>query len=260
MLFANYIQLLHKSIEPATSRSLFTENIIKQTITDERILNYSASSWNHFYDGKTEGKDVNRKIIGDAINNLAQTISPYLNTGKFKQYLVKLEFNSKAKNDLCASFKEAVPDINIDNYADKLSELLENIIKNAADTPKKNSTSDSVPKASNHTIKIRHSIEIEVIIKEIMELIENMPYWYENDNHKDAFIEKYKTLHRLNRELCAYGIMYEFIDGIKKLPQYMLQEEDFFVFNESRPYLYKFKDYKLLLVEIRKELLEYHEE
>lgn len=33
-----------------------------------------------------------------------------------------------------------------------------------------------------------------------------------------------------------------------------------FLFNETAPYLCKLKDYKLLLVEIRKELLEYHEE
>lgn len=76
---------------------------------------------------------------------------------------------------------------------------------------------------------MRHSIEIEKIIKEIMDLIESMPYWYENENNKDTFTEKYQSFHRLNRELCAYGIIYEFIDKLKELPKFMLNEEDFFV-------------------------------
>lgn len=257
MLFANFIQLLHKLIEPSTSRSNFTENTLKQIITNEEILKYSDSSYNNFYDGKIEGSGKNKKIVGDTIDKLAETILHYLDAKKFEQYLNKFQFNNRAKTELCDSFKKEVPDINTGNYAEKLSKLLEVIIINTAE---KSNGTQSIQNTSNHTIKMRHAIEIENIIKEIIDLIEDMPYWYEGENRKISFQEKYKNYHRLNRELCAYGIIYEFIDELKQLPKFMLKEEDFFMFNESHPYLGKFNDYKLHLVKIRKELLNYHEE
>lgn len=195
MLFANFIQLLHKLTEPNTSRSKFTEKTLKQIITNEEILKYSVSSYNIFYDGKIEGRGENKKIVGDTIDKLAETILHYLDSKKFEQYLNKFQFNTKAKNELCDRFREAVPDININNYAEKLSKLLEVIIINTAG---KSNDTQSIQNTSNHTIKMRHAIEIENLIKEIIDLIQDMPYWYEGENRKNTFQEKYRNYHRLN--------------------------------------------------------------
>ena len=141
MLFATYIQLLHKCIEPDTGRGDFTEKILKMIVKNEKKLNYSSiSSYNGFYDGKTLGKGKDKKIIGDKVQTCAKKIVGYLDVSedkvntlpRFKNYLKELRFNTSAKKQLCDSFRCELPNINVDNYIDELSELLIKIIKVAA--------------------------------------------------------------------------------------------------------------------------------
>lgn len=138
MLFADNSQRMHSVIGRDMAIPDFVLNVLRNIIRDpepkdefdhiKKIRNifkdtkgaFNESTLKSYYYGKAETINGTKEIVEDKINNLSKTISPYLNAEKFMQYLVKLKFNFKAKNDLCASFKEAVPDINIDNYADKL--------------------------------------------------------------------------------------------------------------------------------------------
>ena len=71
---------------------------------------------------------------------------PHLDKEEFINYLKGLEFNMTAKNQLCDSFREVIPDININNVFNRVADLLENIIKNAANSqPQNNIKSESQP-------------------------------------------------------------------------------------------------------------------
>lgn len=144
MFFATYIQLLHKYCEPHTSRGEFTKKIIKLIVTNKKPVNYSTSSYNGFYDGKIEGTGKDKKVVGDKINKCAYNIQHYLIESEYVKYLNNLNFNTTAKNGLCESFKCEAPDINTDNYADKLAKLLIRIIKNAANEKDLMATNDTV--------------------------------------------------------------------------------------------------------------------
>ena len=141
MLFAHYAQRLKKRVEPLTQRGKFTEKVLKLIVNNEGLLHYSSSSYKCFYDGKKEGEKGNTKIVGDAINRCAQIIKNNLDASEFTEYLSGLDSDIKA--NLCKEFKSEVPDINIDNCPEKLSQLLIDIIKKAATETKSVSANDN---------------------------------------------------------------------------------------------------------------------
>lgn len=177
MFFATYIQRLHDCIEPETNRGDFTKKMLELIVTNPNKVKYSNSSYNGFFDGKTEGKGNDKKIIGDMICNCAKKSVDYLDVSedkvntlpRFKNYLKELRFNTSAKKQLCDSFRCELPNINTDNYIDELSELLIKIIKEAASkentertvNPHIESKSDAkeVPKSTTKTLAIDNHTE-----------------------------------------------------------------------------------------------------
>lgn len=147
MLFAEFIQILHGIIGKGKGQVEFTETILKQIVSKEAKFYRSASAYKGYYKGLTEGKGKERRIVGDQINKFTQDMIPYLNKEKFINYLKGLEFNMTAKNQLCDSFREAIPDINIDNVFNRVAELLENIINNCANPQNRN----NIKKESHQT-------------------------------------------------------------------------------------------------------------
>ena len=177
MFFATYIQKLRNCIEPTTSRENFTKKILELIVTNPNIFNYSDSSYKLFFDGKTQGRGNDKKIIGDKICNCAKMIEGILDESegknkplpKFKAYLENLQFNNATKEKLCDSFRCELPNINTDNYIDELSELLIKIIKEAAGkentertvNPHIESKSDEkeVPKSTTNPLAIDNHTE-----------------------------------------------------------------------------------------------------
>lgn len=177
MFFATYIQKLHYYIEPTTKRSEFTEKILKMIVINEKLIDYTDSSYNGFFDGKTQGRGNDKKIIGDKICNCAKKIVGSLDESegknkplpKFKAYLENLQFNNATKEKLCDSFRCDLSNINVNNYIDELSELLIRIIKEAAGkentertvNPHIESKSDAkeVPKSTTKTLAIDNHTE-----------------------------------------------------------------------------------------------------
>lgn len=178
MFFAEYIQKLHDCIEPETGRGDFTKKILELIVTNKKKVEYdSMSSYNGFYDGKTQGKGDDKKIIGDMICNCAKKSVDYLDVSedkvntlpRFKNYLKELRFNISAKKQLCDSFRCELPNINVDNYIDELSELLIKIIKEAAGKEntertvnphiESNSDEKEVPKSTTNPLAIGNHTE-----------------------------------------------------------------------------------------------------
>ena len=54
MFFATYIQKLHYYIEPTTKRSEFTEKILKMIVINEKLIDYTDSSYNGFFERLSE--------------------------------------------------------------------------------------------------------------------------------------------------------------------------------------------------------------
>lgn len=147
MFFAEFIQTLHGIVGKGIRQALFTETILKQIVSKEAKIDRSDSAYKGYYKGLAEGKGKERRIVGDQINKFTQDMIPYLNKEKFINYLKGLEFNMTAKNQLCDSFREAIPDINIDNVFNRVAELLENIINNCANPQNRN----NIKKESHQT-------------------------------------------------------------------------------------------------------------
>ena len=274
MYFADYIQKLHNCIEPTAKRGDFTERILKMIVRNESLIDYSPSSYNGFYDGKTEviGEEKVKVIIDDKIHNCAKRIVGYLDISddktkslpNFKEYLKNLQFNTATKNDLCDSFRCELPNINVDNYIDELSELLIKVIKEAAkdDALSNRSMSSSAHIDTNtpitgnqlaNKIKAKHAEKIEDIIEKLQELCRGMLYGYEFDYQKDVFQKMYYQYKELNAKLAGYAILYPFIESLSKIPQSLLKERDFFILDEEN-LLKNYQDYMDLLMNIRKEV------
>ena len=174
MFFAKYIQMLHKNVECGTSRGAFAEKILKMIVTDESRICYSKSSYDGFYDGKTEGKGADKIVVGDGIKACARKIKDILdkdsNYKKYKTYLRNLHFNSEAKDALCECFRKEIPDINRDNYAEKLSQLLGQIIEEAADE----SSSTTPPPTGSRTNNEKSYTMIKEVVMELSDLFSKL--------------------------------------------------------------------------------------
>lgn len=274
MLFAKYIQEFRNCIEPTAKRSDFTEKILKMIVKDESRIDYSPSSYNGFYDGKTQGTGEDKQIIGDNIHNCAKKIVGYLDIcddktkslPKFKEYLKKLQFNTATKYILCDSFRCELPNINIDNYIDELSELLIKVIKEAAkDTEYCNTSmsdithidSKTTPTTGNqlvNKIKARHAEKIEETIEKLEELCRGMICGYESDLKKQTFQTMYSQYIELNARLAGYAEIYPFLESLSKIPQSVLKERDFFMYDEEQPWFKNHLRYMELLLNLRKDL------
>ena len=132
MFFADYIQKLHKIVAKNQSKANFTKETLKRMITNENVIEYSESSYKYFFCGKKSAED--KRVIGDTIQRCAQSMIPFLDesAAKFCDYMNSLQFNTSAKDALCNAFRDEIPDINPDNYSQKLGLLLCQIIKDAA--------------------------------------------------------------------------------------------------------------------------------
>ena len=239
MLFATYIQKLHKCIEPNTDRGEFTKKIIKLIVIDEKKLEYrSMSSYYKYYDGDKHGTGK------DKINSYAKTIVRFLDESedktkslpKFKAYLNGLQFNTAAKNKICDSFRCELPDINVNNYIDKLSELLIRIIKEVAGDIKKENTLNTHALSEEALIENWCSqleppspnfsrdelAEIEALVKKIYVILKKLAnldlYQYiEKSNIPHKFLLSKDRIIRYNQN-CIPGEKYNiFLEYFKEL-------------------------------------------
>jgi hypothetical protein len=283
MFFAIYIQKLHNYIEPTTKRSEFTEKVLKMIVLDEKLIKYSDSSYNGFFDGETQGSGNDKKIIGDKICNCAKKIVGSLDESegkhellpKFHRYLENLQFNTTTKEELCDSFRCELPNINVDNYIDELSELLIRIIKEAAGkevaiiddnytggnegivSTTNNSFADNHSTVRHRTLKRRHAEKIEEIVENIEALIEPLIYYNPSYMEEEDFKLNYSRFFKLNGELFGYASMYPFIKSLQKISENIIEKTDFCICDDS---FSKIEKYALFLLDIRKEIAALDEE
>lgn len=217
-----------------------------------RIKPNKADMLRKYLRGKEEGKS------GNDISNIAPDLEAYFDKKRYVEDLEQYE-NLKLKE-----FAKALQlEVNFNNpkaVKQAIADCYYSIIKNACKTRDNNNEESDKHKVLDRKIKRRHADKIDDIIDKIIELIKSMVYYYDSDREKESFQQNYSNYCELNSNLCDYALIYPFIGSIQKLPEYILKEKDFFVFEDSNPYLGNYKKYKELLLEIRKEITELDEE
>lgn len=250
MFFAEFIQTLHGIVGKGIRQALFTETILKQIVSKEAKIDRSDSAYKGYYKGLAEGKGKEKRIVGDQINKFAQDMIPYLDKEKFIDYLKGLEFNMTAKNQLCDSFRKVIPDININNVFNRVADLLENIIKNAANSqPQNNIKSESQPDTivDLYTITDGEKKAIKKVCEIIDSRLKNIYYLTNkisdketelNNIDNDASLDNLKAKKRW-KETLEYNIKLlksQFNDDYAELEKFCL---DFIKLCKNKKHLHK---------------------
>lgn len=140
MLFAQYIQLLHRHISQGMIQPDFTEDFLCHATDKIKKGDYSTSSYKRFFAGKTQGTGSEKRIIGDtigpfAIKHLKINENEYKTRLSLLQaYLSEMIQKADAASHLVDLFKDEIPDIssdNVDELAKRLCELFFDIINQA---------------------------------------------------------------------------------------------------------------------------------
>lgn len=126
MTFSEFVQRLSSVIRAGSSTSAFTRSIVEAILSEEGqdILDeYKESSFKGFYNGNT------------AVTRLAKKINAYIEPMNFSAYID--QFPEAVIQNLCDQFSDVLPDINLYNAGELLSELFVSILTEAASAKKK---------------------------------------------------------------------------------------------------------------------------
>lgn len=129
MEFKEFAHKLFSIIGAGNNTKRFTRTLFESILDEENseIIDGSLETFKAYYNGNTK------------ISKLSQKILIYIKPECFVDYLN--EFSDDVIDALCDTFRDMYPDINKENAAVKLSELFADIIKKAASTAKKASSS-----------------------------------------------------------------------------------------------------------------------
>lgn len=126
MEFSEFVSLLHPIIGEGSSTHQFVLTLFDAIITEENsdILEaYSSNTFKAYFNGKTSIRKISQKILS--------LIEPE----QFKSYLEN--FSDATTENLCTSFNEVLPGINLHNASEKITDLFVSIIMESAATKKK---------------------------------------------------------------------------------------------------------------------------
>ena len=143
MYFAQYIRMLYYCIEPEEHMIQFTENFLKKAVKKGKLDNYSTESYKKFFGGIGKGSGKNREIFGDHIGHCAKNICNEICKDELQKYLQDLMFEEIIEQ-ACEGFKDYIPDINAGNCIEKLVDLFQIVIKNAAKKKDNKPASDDI--------------------------------------------------------------------------------------------------------------------
>lgn len=130
MEFKDFVQLLHPIIGGSSSQGTFVKTLFDVIVTEDgqsALDEQSEVTYRSYFNGKT------------GISRIAKKISPYIETENFVSYIH--DFSDETVASICDSFREHLPDIDGFNAGRQLADLFLSILKAAAGTKRKSSTS-----------------------------------------------------------------------------------------------------------------------
>ena len=126
MTFSVFVQRLSAVIRAGSNTSDFTRSVIQAILSEEGqdILDeYKDSSFKGFYNGQS------------SVTRLAKKINAYIEPMNFQTYFDS--FPEGVLQNLCDQFSDVLPDINLHNFGEKISDLFVSILTEAASTKRK---------------------------------------------------------------------------------------------------------------------------
>lgn len=122
MDFPEFARKTRLILEPGSNTSQFTKTLFEWVLPDDKLSligGYSDNTFKAYYNGNSQ------------ITKIAKIVLPHIEDGiYFEDNLADIE--DTAANALCNDFREAIPDCNAFNIAEKLGQLFALIIKEAA--------------------------------------------------------------------------------------------------------------------------------
>lgn len=130
MNFKEFVQLSRPVIGGGGGVHRFVRSLFDAILTDagkDILDDYSDSSYRAYANGNMQ------------ITKIAKAMSPYLDPVEFASFIYQVE--EAAQLELCERFKTHLPILTILNVGEEMADLFANIIREAAGTKRKSSTS-----------------------------------------------------------------------------------------------------------------------
>lgn len=161
MEFTEFAQILKPIIGGSYSTAVFTKTLFEAILSEENtslIEDYKPETFKSYYNGKT-------KIV-----KIAKRILPYIDSEEFVSYLD--EFPDAVAEKYCNAFNPYIDNINLHNASQKISNLFDEILTEAASQKRK-----STPRSAKNNTKQDLIIKIPEEQK-----INNSPYSQNDSN------------------------------------------------------------------------------
>ena len=139
MEFSKFAEILRPIIGGSYSTHLFTRTLFESIITKDYLLqieDISDNTFKAYYNGKTK------------ITNIAKRVLPHIEQELFISYLD--DFPDATTQRLCDAFQTHIKDINLYNASQRIANLFEEILTEAA-SQKRKSTPKSAKKTNDKT-------------------------------------------------------------------------------------------------------------
>ena len=141
MDFTEFLKKIVTELQGGKNQASFTKEVLEHMMTDEEGLHQEAL---HLLNGYKE--PTYRAAYKGKISGIAKRISPYLEPMVFEDY-IHSSLSTGSLQNLCSSFVEDIPDININNAGKKLSIVLNQILKDAASANPPSVRREPIPKS-----------------------------------------------------------------------------------------------------------------
>ena len=141
MDFTEFLRKIATELQGGKNQASFTKEVLEHMMTDEKGLHQEALRLLNEYKEPTYRAAYNGKIGG-----IAKRISPYLEPMIFENY-IHSSLSTGSLQNLCSSFVEDIPDINVNNAGKKLSIVLNQILKDAASATQPSVKRELIPKS-----------------------------------------------------------------------------------------------------------------
>lgn len=155
MTFSEFANLLAPSLRSATAEGMFTFSLFEAIVEEDEGLkilqDYEESTYRAYFRGDT------------GISRLARRIVRYIDPVKFENFL--RVYPDPAIQGLCEAFQAQIPDITPHNAFEKLAQLFERILREAAAAKRKSAGKGAFEKSEckGPDGKDREFVQAEVV-------------------------------------------------------------------------------------------------
>lgn len=133
--FKIFAQVLFEAIGDGMKPEQFVQELFSHIYADsqdnDKIENGNEKNYRNYFYGQSNITYFVKKITGS------------LDKEMFSEYIANKNVTDDTIEYLCSAFLKTIPDINCDNYSEKIAERFESIIRNAAATKSRKKSSDS---------------------------------------------------------------------------------------------------------------------